>query len=171
MLTQRLVGVFKLDAHVFWQIGHDPNATAQAALVVAVVAFLSASGNAIAAVIGDGSFARGFFISFVWTFFGWFLWSAVAYFVDTTLFFGKATLDEMLRVIGFAFAPQALGIIPCLGPFVGLLWSLIAGFVAVRHCLELDDTSACLTIFVGFLLYLAGFAPLGMFMGGFFWFL
>jgi hypothetical protein len=78
---------------------------------------------------------------------------------------------EMLRVVGFAYTPQVLGIIPCLGPFVGLLWSLVAGFVAVRHCLDLDDISACLTIFVGFLLFLVGFAPLGVFMGGLFWFL
>jgi hypothetical protein len=169
MFLERVIGVFKLDVPTFEEIEHDPGATIQAAIVVAVVAFLGAIGSAIGAAIGDRSVVGSFFSSMIWDFIGWFLSSAVIYFVGTSLFNGKATIDEMLRVIGFAYAPRVLGIIPCLGWIVGLIWSLIAGFIAVRQGLDLDDTNACLTIIVGFILYMIGSAILGILGVGIGW--
>jgi hypothetical protein len=162
MLVDRVIGVFKLDVDVFEEIEHDPEATIQAAMIVGIVALMGAIGSGIGAILGDGSFVGSFFSSLAWAFIGWFLWSAVTYYVGTSLFNGQATIDEMLRVIGFAYAPQILAIIPCLGWIVGWIWSLIAGFIAVRQGLDLDDTNACLTIIVGFILYMIGFAILGM---------
>jgi Uncharacterized protein conserved in archaea len=49
----------------------------------------------------------------------WVVWSAVTYWIETSLFEGKADLGEMLRVVGFAQAPLILAIIPCLGWLVG----------------------------------------------------
>jgi len=169
MFLERVIGVFKLDVETFEEIEHDPGATIQAVIVVAVVAFIGAIGSSIGAAIGDGSVVGSFFSSLVWAFIGWFLWSAVTYFVGTSLFNGQATIDEMLRVIGFAYAPQILGIIPCFGAVVGWIWSLIAGFIAVRQGLDLDDTNACLTIIVGFIVYMIGFAILGMLGVGISW--
>jgi hypothetical protein len=162
MLLDRVIGVFKLDIDTFEEIEHDPEATMQAVMIVGVVAIISAIGSVIGAVIGDSSIFGSFFSSLVWTFVGWFLWSAVTYFVGTSMFNGKATLDEMLRVVGFAYAPQVLSIIPCFGWVVGSVWSLVAGFVAVRQGLDLDNTNACLTVFVGFFAYAAGFFILGI---------
>jgi hypothetical protein len=87
--------------------------------------------------------------------------------VGTSFFNGQATVDEMLRVIGFAHAPQILGVIPCLGWIVGMIWSLIAGFIAVRQGLDLDNTNTFLTIAIGFVVYLAGAFVLGLITGGF----
>jgi hypothetical protein len=162
MLVDRILGVFKLDVNTFEEVEHDPNATVQAAMVVGIVALLSAFGSAFSAALGDGSVIGSFFGSLVWAFIGWFLWSAVTYFVGTSLFRGTATLDEMLRVIGFSYAPQMLGIIPCFGAIVGWIWSLIAGFIAVRQGLDLDDTNTCLTIVIGFFVYMLGFAVLAL---------
>jgi hypothetical protein len=83
-------------------------------------------------------------------------------FVGTSFFNGQATLEEMLRVIGFAFAPQVLSIFPCFGWIIGAIWSVIAGFIAVRQGLDLDNTNACLTIIVGFIVYAIGFFTLGL---------
>jgi hypothetical protein len=166
MLVERVIGVFRLDVNVFEEIEHDPNATVQAAIVVAIVAFLSAIGNAIGAAFGNGSVIGNFFGAIFWAFVGWVLWSAVTYWVGTSIFRGTATLDEMLRVIGFAQAPQMLGIIPCIGPILGLIWSVIAGFIAVRQGLDLDDTNACLTIIIGFIIYADGYFFLALFIGG-----
>jgi hypothetical protein len=162
MFLERVIGVFKLDVPTFEEIEHDQNATIQAAIVVAIVALMGAIGSSIGAAIGDRSVVGSFFSSMIWAFIGWFLWSAVTYFVGTAMFNGTATIDEMLRVIGFAYAPQILGIIPCFGWIVGWIWSLIAGFIAVRQGLDLDDTNACLTIIVGFIVYMVGFAILGL---------
>jgi hypothetical protein len=167
MFLERVIGVFKLDVNTFEEVEHDANATIQAAMVVAAVAFLSAVGSAIGAIFGDGSIFGSFFGSLIWHFVGWFLWSAITYFVGTSLFNGKATIDEMLRVIGFAQAPLILGIIPCLGWFVGWIWALIASFIAIRQGLDLDNVNAFLTIAVGFVVYLAGSFVLGLITGGF----
>lgn len=88
-------------------------------------------------------------------FIGWLVWSAVTYFVGTTLFKGEATLGEMLRVIGFAQAPLILNIlsfIPCVGPVISLLawlFSLYTGFLAIQEGLDLDTGKTLATVAIG----------------------
>ena len=170
MFLERVIGVFKLDAQTFEAIEHDPASTVQAAIIVAIVSVLSAVGSAFGAAIGDGSIFGSFASTLVWSFIGWFLWSAVTYFVGTNLFKGRSTIEQMMRVIGFAYAPQMLGIIPWIGGIVGWIWSVIAGFIAVRQGLNLDDSKACLTILFGFILYVLGSGILQRTIGGSFWF-
>ena len=88
----------------------------------------------------------------------------VSYFVGTALFHGEGTLPGMLRVVGFAYVPQVLGIIPCIGAVIGWIWSLATGFVAVRQGLNLDNLRAFLTILVGFLVYVIGSVIIGFFL-------
>jgi hypothetical protein len=165
-MFQRILGVFKLDVNTFEEIEHDSSATTQALVIVAVVALLSGVGAGFAANIGSASFLGGFLSTLVWTFVGWFLWAVISWFVGTKLFGGQASVDEMLRVIGFAYAPQVLAVIPCIGGIVGGIWSLIAGFVAVRQGLDLDNMKALLTILVGFLFYVAGSMVINLLVGG-----
>jgi hypothetical protein len=56
--------------------------------------------------------------------------------------------------MGFAYAPQVLRILVFF-PFLGWLaaaaawlWSVVAGFIAIRQALDLDDTNALLTAIV-----------------------
>ncbi len=167
-MFQRIMGVFKLDANTFEAIEHDQSATSQAAIIVAIVALLNGLGGGINASLnpqGGGNFFLSFILFFVWAFIGWAIWSGVTYLVGTSVFGGKADMGEMLRVIGFAQAPQILGIIPCVG-IIGAFWSLAAGFVAVRQGLDLDNTKAFFTILIGFLVYMAGFCALLTLLGG-----
>ena len=165
-MLNRIIGVFKLDVNTFEEIEHDQGATTQAAMIVALVAFISAIGSGLGASMSDSSFMGSFIGTLLWTFVGWLLWSAVSYFVGTTFFGGQADLGEMLRVIGFAFSPQILGIIPCFGAIVGAIWSLIAGFIAVRQGLDVDNTKVFLTIAVGFIVYMLGMWLIGTLVGG-----
>lgn len=165
-MTQRILGVFRLDAQIFEEIEHDTTATGQAAGVVAVAAVCSAIGNSIWASISGTATGASFLAALVGAFVGWLIWSALTYWIGTSLFEGKANLGEMLRVIGFAYAPQALGIIPCLGALVGGIWSLIAGFIAIRQGLDLDNTKTFITIIVGFLAYVAFSFVLATLFGG-----
>jgi hypothetical protein len=165
MFMDRVMGVFRLDVSTFEAIEHDRNATGQAAAVVAIVALLGAIGSGIGNNIAGRSFVGGFLSTLIWTFIGWVLWSVVSYIIGTSLFNGQASVDEMLRVIGFAYAPQVLNIIPCVGWLIGGIWSLIAGFIAVRQGLDLDNTKAFLTIVVGFFVYLVGLIVLGIING------
>jgi len=156
-MFNRIIGVFKLDVNTFEEIEHDESATVQAAIVVAIVALLAGLGSGMSASYANRSFLSGFLGTLIWAFIGWILWSAVSYFVGTSFFGGKATLNEMLRVIGFAQAPQLLGIIPCVGGVIGAIWALIAGFIAIRQGLDLDNTKAFFTALIGFGVFIVGY--------------
>ena len=85
---------------------------------------------------------------------GWLCWSGVTWFVGTRFFKGEADLGQMLRVIGFAYLPMLLSIIPCLGGMIGIIWTIAAGFIAIRQGLDIDDMKAFLTVIVGAVFYL-----------------
>lgn len=154
-MFQHIIGVFKLDSQTFETIEKDSSLTGPAALIVIIVSIISGLGNGFFNTFSDKSFFSGFIGGVLSVLLGWLLWSAVTWFVGTNLFKGQADLGEMLRVIGFAYSPQILSIIPCIGGIVGAIWTLAAGFVAVRQGLDLDNTKTFMTIAVGFLAYLA----------------
>jgi hypothetical protein len=156
MFFNRILGVFRLDPRTFEEIEHDRTATGQAALVVAIVAVLNALGASLLN-LRTGGFLENFLLMVFWAFAGWFLWSAITYFIGTRLFAGKSDMGEMLRVIGFANAPLVLGIIPCIGGIAGVIWAAVAAYVAVRQGLDLDGGRAMLTILIGFLVYALGY--------------
>jgi len=166
-MIQRIFGVLKLDVSTFEAIEHDSNATSQAVIIVAIVSLLSGIGSGISASMKDTNIIGAFFMSLVWAFIGWALWSWVTWFVGTKFFNGQATVDEMLRVIGFAYSPQFLSIIPCVGGVIGGIWSLVAGFIAIRQGLDLDNVKAFCTIAIGFLIFVIGQIIIGVIMGGF----
>lgn len=149
-MLNRIMGILKLDSNTFEEIEHDQNATMQALIIVLAVALIGGLGSG---VLSD-NFIGGFLSSAISAVVGWLVWSAATYFVGTSLFGGKADMGEMMRVIGYSYAPQILAFIPCVG-FLALLWSLAAGFIAVRQGLDLDNVKALLTIIVGFILVLA----------------
>jgi len=158
-MLERILRVFKLDRTVFADVEHDESATTQAAIVVAIVAALSVIGTIIQMLISlvggndlnFGSLLLSIIVTFAVTFINWAIWSGATYLVGTKLFKGEATFGEMLRVIGFAYAPQMLGIVPCIGGIVGGIWSLIASYFAIKEGLDLDDTGTIVSILVGWL--------------------
>lgn len=160
MFLKRIQGVFRLNVMTFEEIEHDKNALGQAALIVAIVALSASLGTGFLASYREISFLTGFFVALVWTFIGWFLWALSTFLVGKYAFKGEATLPEMMRVIGFAYAPLVLSIFPCIGSLAGGLWALAAGFIAVRQGLDLDDIRAAVTILVGFILYVLGWGLL-----------
>jgi hypothetical protein len=153
-MLQLIIGVFKLDSKTFDTIEKDTSLTGRAALIVVVVSLISGLGNGFFALFRDSNFFSGFFSSLVAVLLGWLLWSALTWFIGTRFFNGQADLGEMLRVIGFAYTPQVLSIIPCIGGLIGAVWTLAAGFIAVRQGLDLDNTKAAFTLIIGFVCYL-----------------
>lgn len=156
MFWNRIIRILKLDVAVFEEIEHDPNANNQAFLVVALVSVVTALGAAIGASFSDRSFWITFFAALLWTPISWFIWSGIAYLVGVKIFDGVATFREMLRVIGFAYAPLMISIIPFIGGLIGAIWALVAGFLALRQGLDLTDINAFLTLVVGFTFYVLG---------------
>ena len=164
-MIQRILGVFKLSIPNFEEIEKDKNATMQAALVVLVVALVSGIGSGLFSSIMQGSFIKSFFSTVISAFLGWIVWAVVSWFVGTKFFGGQADIGEMLRVIGFSYTPQVLSIIPCVGGIIGWIWSIIAGFIAIRQGLDLDNTKTFFTVAIGFLFYLILFFVMGAIFG------
>jgi len=152
-MVERIVRIIRLDFSVFKEIEADPDATAEAAIIVAITSVLSALGPAIR----SSTFLRVFVGGLASGLIGWLVWAAVAYLVGKTLFESRGTLDNMLRVLGYANAPRFLGIlavIPCigwLGPLAGAIMALVAGVMAVSEGLDLDTGQAIIVAVVGWI--------------------
>ncbi|OGO28210.1 MAG: hypothetical protein A2136_06865 [Chloroflexi bacterium RBG_16_54_11] len=152
-MLNRIIGVFKLSAATFEEIEHDNSLTLPAGLIVVLVSLISGVGNGLFNGFFDKPFVSGFFGAMISVLLGWFLWSSVTWFIGTRFFKGEADLGQMLRVIGFAYAPLALSIIPCVGGVIGIIWTIAAGFIAIRQGLDLDDLKAFFTVVLGALAY------------------
>jgi hypothetical protein len=181
-MFERILRVFKLDRRVFREIENDPSATSQAAVVVALVALSAVIGTLLLLPFqlvfpflrpddrGIGGILLSVVLAIITAFVNWFIWSAATYVVGTQLFKGRGSFTGMLRVLGFAYAPRMLGIIPCIGELIGAIWSLVAGYFAIREGHDLDDGRTIVTILIGWVLTLiiraffgaiAGFGLLG----------
>ncbi len=165
-MVQRMIGVLQLDVPTFEQIEHDATATGQAAGVVAIAAVCQAIGSSVSAGIWGGGAGPNFLVTLIAAFVGWVVWSALTYWIGTSLFDARADLGEMLRVIGFAQTPLVFAVVPCFGALVGGIWALVASFIAIRQGLDLDNTKTFITIIVGFLAYVVISVVAGMFTGG-----
>jgi hypothetical protein len=107
---------------------------------------------------------------------GWLIWSFFAWVLGTTVFKGHVTeadYGQLVRTIGFSNTPALLRFfrfIPILGgfiSFVGLVWALVAGVIAVRQALDFSTWRAIGTCIVGWILYtLIEFLILGFVIGG-----
>lgn len=152
-IVERMFGAAMLSAPTYEEVEHDRGATGQAFVVVVL--------GAIAAAIGVGLFRGGFlamlFGGALSAVLGWLAWSSVTLLVGTRLFGGRADYGQMLRAIGFAHTPK-IALVLCIVPGVGLIvgplvmvWTLVAGVVAIRQALDLDVGKALLTALVGWL--------------------
>ena len=152
-MLDRIIRIIKLDFTAFKEIESDPKATTEAAIVVAVASVLSAIGAAAGSQKPVMAFLGGVISGVV----GWIVWSYVSHFVGGVLYKSQGTFENMLRVIGYASAPQLLGIfniIPCVGwiaALAGGILALIASVMAIREGLDLDTGKAIIVALVGFL--------------------
>jgi len=169
-MIERVTRLIKLDFSVFKDIESDPQATMEAAIIVGATTFLSAIASAMGSEHAFGTFV----ISVINGLIGWVVWSAVTYFIGKTVFSGGGTLEQMLRVIGYANAPRILGIltvIPCigwLGGLAGLLISLVASIMAIKEALDVELGTAIAVIIVGAIAMAIVSAIIGIVLGSVF---
>jgi hypothetical protein len=171
-VINRIFRVFRLDATVFREIAEDKGAMSQAAIVVVVVFFLSAIGSAIgAAIAGSGAILSFFVTLLMGVLISWLLWAVLTYFVGTLLFKGKTDIPEMMRVLGFASAPNILGIfsaIPCVGwiaALAGGILALVAGVIGIREAMEFDTGKAVITVLIAWVISFVITLIIGMIVG------
>lgn len=167
-MIERILRAIRLDWTVFREIAEDQKAMTEAMIIVAVVTFLSAVGNGIASR-SFGAFIVSWLTSIL---IGWIGWAVLTYLVGTLLFQGKSDVSEMLRVLGYANAPNLLGFfsfIPCVGWLVALAGSilaLIAGVLAIREAMDFETSHAIVTVLISWVISFAVTALIGAALGG-----
>jgi len=148
-MLKRLVRLGRLEFTVFKEVGVDPQATREAA-IIAVVASLMAALGGFALFAGSvtgllSGIATGVVIN-------WLLWSALAKLIAGLLYQHDVSFVSMARAFGYAMAPISLGILGifgCLGDLASLVgWALSAflGFHAVRENADLSTEGSVVTV-------------------------
>src|SRR6187551_876322 len=106
LTIERAIRVARLELPIYRTIAFDPNATRQAALVVAAVAVASGIGS-----IGDSLGA--IITAIIGAFLGWFIFAAMTWFFGRNVFGTPVTqvnMESLLRTLGYARAPGILAI-------------------------------------------------------------
>lgn len=151
--VNRVIGAIRLDPATYEAVEHDTDATWQAALVVVVAAIFSGVGS-------TGGRTRDLLGGVVASLVFWALFALFAYLVGAYLLRGpqtSATFGEVLRALGFSYAPSLfaiLGLIPGIGfliVFIAGIWSLIASVIALRQAFEVSTGRAVAIAVVAFL--------------------
>ncbi|MCL1588348.1 MAG: YIP1 family protein [Actinomycetia bacterium] len=138
-----------LDVDFYNRAEDDTSLNAQAAIVVVVASGLAGIGSAIATdSTSAGDIGIAMSLGIASGVIGWLVWAAVANLVGTQIFKGTSDFGEMRRVIGFAYAPLAIGIIPWLG-FIGAAWVLLAAVVAIREGMDFSTKRSVATMIIG----------------------
>ena len=156
-LGQRVTGVLLLEPLTFEEIEADTSATGQA---LTVVVFASvAAGIGAGLLFGPLALVRETLAALV----GWVMWAVVTYLLGARMMpepDTKTDMGELLRVIGFSYAPNLFNIfafIPIIGWVVRSIvacWLLAAMVIAVRQALDYRSTArAALVVFIGWLVF------------------
>lgn len=174
LIFNRMIRAAKLDVAFYNEVEADTSLNQEALMVVIITAVASGVGSFIGGILlgqGIGGALIGLVFGIVMGIVGYYIWAYLTQFIGTRLFQGTADVGELLRTLGYATAPQILGIfalIPCAGSLValvGALWSLVAGVVAVREALDLDTGKAVLTVVIGWLVVFVITAIIGGALG------
>jgi hypothetical protein len=149
-----------LDKSVYEEVEHDTTLDKEAMLVVALAALASGLGAAIERYRADGEFGQGTILGLLYAMGAslllYFIWAGVTYYVGTGFFGGKATPGQLRRTLGYASAPQALGFFrfgliasPWVPFAIGVLWSMVTGFVAIRQALDVSNGKTLAVVILG----------------------
>jgi hypothetical protein len=155
---ERVKGVLRLQTAAFEEIEQSRSATLGAFVVVVVVAIAAAIGG-----LGDDG-SDGIFSAVSGAVVGWIVFSALCYVIGTRFVASpetNATWGELLRVLGFAEAPNALALfafIPLFGGLVaaiGSIWALLAAILGIKQALEIPYPRAAIVAVLAWLVRLA----------------
>lgn len=158
------------DASFYRQAANDERYSQQALLIVMIVAALSGVGAFLGSIFSGNFFGAiiGLVLGIGFAIVGYFIWVYVIQYVGAQFFQGRATVPQLQRTLGYAYAPTMLGFfsfIPCFGglaALAGSLWALACGFFAVREVHQLDDGKTLLTVIIGWVAVMVLAAIVGL---------
>lgn len=156
-MLQRMIRAAKLDVDLYETVEADRGYTGEAFTIVLITSILWGIGQWL---LPNTSFWGSLVGGVIGAIVGWVLWAIITNIVGGQLG-GTADTGEMLRVLGYASSPMALGVVPGIGHFVGGVWALVAAVVAVRQGLDFSTGKAIGTIVIGWIVYIVARGILG----------
>ena len=166
-LTDRIVGVLRLDEATFEDIEADEKATGEAAFVVVASALVAAAGVALRTGRPIEVGLVGAIAELVsWAVYAWFAWLiGVRLFPATTT---RSNWGELARTLGYATVPRVLLILVAIPGLAGVvrlvveIWRLATTVVALRSAL---DCSTLRAVVVGVVAVIAEVIVLSIILG------
>lgn len=161
----RSTGALQLQSPVYDEIAADPEATNQAAVVVAITALAQCVGGPEPVPVAEVPLALA------WAYFSWLVPGTLVWVVATRILALEADLPRVLRCLGFATTPQILWLMGFLSggsePFFLALAALIFGLTLVANVIAIRQAFAVNTIRAvqTFLLGLVAFAGVAIIIG------
>jgi hypothetical protein len=164
-LIKRVQRLAMLDTTVFDEVRGDQAMTIPAVIVAVVSTFLFGLGGWLwIAVNVDGAdtgdiFLKSFIIGSILSIILWAVWLGITYVVLSQVFRARADINELVRVMGFAALPLALGVImfiPQLDFAIGLtVVALFFGttFIAVQSATDAPAGRTLVAVAAGFLVW------------------
>jgi hypothetical protein len=165
VLVQRVRRLAMLDATVFDEVRGDSAATIGSAIVAVVSMFLYGVGGWLWYLFSDYDYKSGEFFwksAIVGTVLSLLLWAvavAVTYVMLTQVFRGQADIQQLFRVMGYALAPLALGLlafIPEISFGVALAAAMLtfgASVIAAQAATDAPAGKALAAVGAGFLVW------------------
>lgn len=163
--ARRVIRALRLDPFFYAAVAEDSSLTREAVLVAVISSLIMGLGLMLVRVVGP-----------LWWFLGGIGW-AMAVLLIGTLFVvavgrrlgGRAGYGQMLRGLGYAMAPQALGFIPIAnfipGFVAGGIWTVACAIVAVRDVHDIPTRAAAALVVVPLLMVVAILPMAGILLG------
>ncbi|HZP56825.1 MAG TPA: YIP1 family protein [Dehalococcoidia bacterium] len=163
-LAQRMRRLAMLDTSVFDEVRTDTASTIPAIIVAIGATLLFGIGGWLWWIFADipdagEIFVKSLIIGSIISVVLWAVWLAIVYVILTQLFRARADVNELIRVMGFAAAPLALGVlmfIPGLDYGIGLTATAMffgANVIAVQTATDAPAGRVLAANAVGFLVW------------------
>ena len=156
--------LLRLDLSVFDEIRSDPSATPGAIIVVAVASVMAGIGSWLWAMQWGGVeasevFVKSLVLGSILQTLAWFIWVYLVFQVLARGYRARIDFYELIRTMGFAFAPVALGILVSVPNFAmpfgvaSLTGAALLTYFAIRSSSSAEPQQALVANFVGFLFF------------------
>jgi len=163
-MFERIMGIVSLKPPTYKAVAHDESLTQEAMMIVIVVAVLNGLvGGFVGQMVAGGSMVSGLLRAMVAIIFGLITWYVSAFLLAAVAkaFGGKTDTNEMLRVTGYVYVFNLVGLLSLLGfitpallcltgivGFVALVLSFIGYVIGIREAAEFSTGNAVITALI-----------------------
>jgi hypothetical protein len=173
-MLRRIVGVFAFSSATYKEIEHDKTLGREAMVIVGIASALSGLGLMLFNSTELGETAQmplvRLALGVIGALFVYLLWAGIVSYMGSSYFGATTNVREMRRVLGYGYAPVALGVLAGLNfgllPwFVGYVWAMLTGIVGARIALDVSWSRTIGTVIVAMVIGVLFFSFIAFMIG------